>query len=195
MRLKIVDQRGPPGIARLCVAQCVQLQRHAIVDAELAQQLVAERQQFDVCRRLSGANDLGIELVELPEASLLRPLVAEGGAVHGELQRRILLPALAEVGAAYPRRELRPKRDQLAAAVLERVHLLGDDVRGLADRPGEDSGRLDDRHFDALEAEQAAHAIERLDHRVEAVDVFSEQALGPADGLRRGGHLSAGLRR
>ena len=71
----------------------------------------------------------------------------------------------------------------LPAAVLERIHFLGDDVGGLADRPGEHRGMLDGRHLDALEAVQAAHLVERRDHRGEAVGVFSEQALGAPDGL------------
>ena len=73
---------------------------------------------------------------------------------------------------------------EFAAAILERVHFLGDDVGRLADRAREDLGLLDYRHFDALEAEQAAHAIEGRDHRVEAVDLFSDQALRAPDGLR-----------
>ena len=74
---------------------------------------------------------------------------------------------------------------EFPAAVLERVHFLGDDVGGLADRAGEHRGRLDHRHFDPLEAEQAAHAVERRDHRGEAVGVFSKQALRAPDGLKR----------
>ena len=44
-----------------------------------------------------------------------------------------------------------------------------------------------------LNSEQATHPIEGVDHRVEAVGLFSEQGLGPANGLRRR-HLR-GLRR
>ena len=43
---------------------------------------------------------------------------------------------------------------------------------------------LDHRHLDPLEAVQPAHAVERRDHRGEAVGVFSEQALRAPDGLR-----------
>ena len=189
----MLDQRRAPSVARFCVAKRVELQRHAVVDAELSQQLIAERQQLHVRRRFGCADHLGVELVELAEAALLRAFVAEGGAMRRKLERRELLPALAEIGAANAGRELGPKRDLLAAAILEGVHLLGDDVGGLADRPGEDRGLLDDRNLDALESEQPAHAIERVDHRVEAVGVFSEQALGPANGLRRIRHLRADL--
>jgi uncharacterized protein YcaQ len=45
---------------------------------------------------------------------------------------------------------------------------------------------LDHRNFDAPEPEQAPDALERADHRMEAVGVFTEQALGAPNGLRRG---------
>ena len=51
--------------------------------------------------------------------------------------------------------------------------------------PREHRGLLDRRHLDPLEAVQAAHAIERRDHRGEAVGVFPEQALRAPDGLNR----------
>ena len=60
------------------------------------EQLIAERDDLDVGGRLAGADDLGVELVELAVAALLRPLVAEGGAVGRDLDRRELLPAFAD---------------------------------------------------------------------------------------------------
>ncbi len=95
VRLEMRDQRRAPGVARLRVAQRVELERDAL-DAERAQQLVGEHQQLDVRRRLGGAEDLGVELVELAEAALLRTLVAEHRARSDELERRILLPALGD---------------------------------------------------------------------------------------------------
>ena len=69
------------------------------------------------------------------------------------------------------------------AAILERIHFLRHDVGGLAHRPREHRGRFEHRHFDALEAVQAAHAVERRDDRVEAVGLLAEQALHAANGL------------
>ena len=132
---------------------------------KLLEQLVGEGEQLDIGLRLAGADDLGVELVELAEAALLRPLVAERGTVRRDLQRRILLPALAQIGAADAGGELGPQRDRFPAAVLERIHFLGNDVGGLADRPREHCGLLDCRHLDPLEPVQTAHAIERRDHR------------------------------
>ena len=69
-----------------------------------ASSCVAEREQFDVRLRLGGADDLGVELVELAEAALLRALVAERRTVRRDLERRELLPAFAEKGAGRCRR-------------------------------------------------------------------------------------------
>src|SRR6185503_14082663 len=192
MPFEIGDQRRPPRLARVGVAEGVELERHALAYPQLLQQLVPEAQDFYIGLRLGGADDLGVELVELAEAALLRPLVAEGRAMGGELERRMLLPAFGEIGAADAGGELGPERDRIPAAVLERVHLLGDDVGGLADRAREYLRLLDGRHLDPLEPEQPAHAIERRDHRREAVGVFAEQALRAPHGLKR--HHCAGLK-
>jgi hypothetical protein len=102
-----------------------------------------------------------------------------------DLQRCELLPAFAEIRAANARRELRPKSDRLPAAILEGVHFLRDHIGRLADGAREHAGLFDGRHLDPLEAVQAAHAIERLDHLREAVGVFSEKALRAPNGLNR----------
>ena len=54
----------------------------------------------------------------------------------------------------------------------------------LAHRPREYLGRLDQRNFDPLEPVQAAHAVERGDHFMEAVGFFPKQALRAPDRLR-----------
>ena len=173
-----------PGRAGLGVAERVELEQR--IDAQFLEQLVGEGEDLDIGLRLGGADDLGVELVELAKAPLLRALIAERRAVGRDLQRRVLLPPFAQISAANPGREFGPKRDRFPAAVLEGVHLLGHDVGGLADGPREHRGRLDRRHLDPLEAVQPAHALERRDHRRLAVRVFSKQALRAPDGLRRG---------
>ena len=79
----------------------------------------------------------------------------------------------------------------VAAAILEAVHLLGDDVGGLADRAGEDLGRLEHRHLDPAEAVEAADAVERLDHRLKAVGLLAPDILGAPDLLRTLAHRRA----
>src|SRR5207302_469260 len=101
--------------------------------------------------RVGGANDLRVELVELAKAALLRPLVAKRRTVSRDLQRCELLPALAQIRAANAGGELRPQRDRIPAAILERIHLLGYDVGRFADGAGEDRRLLDRGHLCALE--------------------------------------------
>src|SRR3546814_8738295 len=83
----MLDQRLAPGIARLGVAQGIEQERHPLGDAELLQELVGEGEELDIGERRIRADDLGVELVELAEAALLRAFVAEGGAVRHDLQR------------------------------------------------------------------------------------------------------------
>ena len=71
-------------------------------------------QQFDIGLRFGRAHDLRVELVELAIAAFLWPFVAEGGAMGCNLERRILLPALAQVSAADPGGELRAQGDGIA---------------------------------------------------------------------------------
>ena len=104
MRAEIFDQRQPPRLAARRIAERVEVQRHAVGDAQLLQQLVGHRQQLDIGHGFRGADDLGVELVELAVAALLRALVAEQRPVGGDLQRRVLLPAVGEIGARDARR-------------------------------------------------------------------------------------------
>ena len=80
---------------------------------------------------------------------------------------------------------------EVAAAVREGVHFLRDDIGGFADRAGEDLGRLEHRRFDPLEGVEPADAVERLDHRVEAVGVLAPDILGAPDPLRTLAHRRA----
>ena len=94
----MLDQRRAPGLAARRVAKRVELQGDP-ADAELGKQLRSERQYLDIRLRFGGADDFGVELVELAVAAFLRPLVAEGRAMGRDLERRKLLPAFAQIGA------------------------------------------------------------------------------------------------
>ncbi len=56
---------------------------------------------------------------------------------------------MLEIGTRTGRRPLGTQRERLVRAILERVHLLLDDVRGLPDRADEEGRRLHQRraHF------------------------------------------------
>ncbi len=55
MRLEMRDQRLAPGIARLAVAERVELQRHAVRNAQLVEKLVGKGEQLHVRHRLRAA--------------------------------------------------------------------------------------------------------------------------------------------
>ena len=124
VRLEMRDQRGAPRIARLGIAERIQLERHPVRYAEFADQLVREHQQFDIGHRLRRADDFGIDLVELAVTPLLRALIAKDGTVGDQFQRRILLPPLGQKRPRDARREFGPQRDRITPAILERIHLL-----------------------------------------------------------------------
>ncbi len=83
---EMLDQRGAPRVACLGIAQGVELERHALGDAELVEQLIGEDEQFDIRRGLGRADDLGVDLMELAEAALLGALVTEHRTRGGELE-------------------------------------------------------------------------------------------------------------
>ncbi len=179
-------QRGAPGVAAVGIAQRVELQRDAR-DPQFPQQLIGHRQQLDIGLRLARADDLGVDLVELAVAALLRAFVAEQRAVGGELERGVLLPAVGEVGARDPGGEFGPQGERIAAAILERIHFLGDDIGGLADRAGEHLGLFEHRHLGAAEAVELADPLEGLDHEGKGFGIGAEDVLRATDRLRGAG--------
>ena len=181
--LEMRDQCRAPRVARLGVAQCVELERHPVGDAELAEQLVGQAQQFDIGRGFGGAQYLGVDLVELAIAPLLRPLVTEHRARGDQLQGRKLLPPLGDIGARDSRGEFGAQRQRIAALVGEGVHFLRHDIGGLADRAREHLGRLEHRHVDAAEAIQPANALERVEHLGETALLGAENVLRAADAI------------
>ena len=132
MAAKMFVQCVAPCLPGGRIAKRVQLENRTAADPKLLEQLVREQQKLDIGLRLARTEDLGIELMELAEAALLRALVAKGGAVRRNLERGMLLPAFGQVGASDPSRKFRPKRNRVPASVVKGIHLLGDHVGGLA---------------------------------------------------------------
>ena len=127
-----------------------------IADPEPPQEPIEQDDQLRVDERRIGADRLGADLVELPEPPLLRPLVAEVGTLVPELHRlRQLVHPVLDVGAADRCRSLGSQRDRTPALVLEREHLLADDVGGLPHAPLEQPGVLEDRRLDPRVARRA----------------------------------------
>src|SRR4029453_10079176 len=94
------------------------------------EQLVVELDDLRVDRRVVGADRLDRELPVLAVAAALRRRIAVHRRDRVELERlRLAMEAVLQVRARDGPRALRAKRERAAAAVLERVHLLLDDVR------------------------------------------------------------------
>ena len=114
------------------------------------------------------AQRLGVELVELAVAALLRALVAEHRAREPDALRPLVDEVVLDRGAHDARRRLGPQRQALAVQpILERVHLLLDDVGGFADRAHEQRRGLDDRHAQvavAVAAEHVARVFSKSSH-------------------------------
>src|SRR3546814_6442595 len=108
---------------------------------------------------------LDADLVKLPHPALLRPLVAKHRALVIELGRQALRQAAGDQGAADAGGTLGAQRQLFAAAVGEAVHLLGDHVGGLAERPLEHLRELEDRRLDLSEAVSLGHPEPGLDRK------------------------------
>ncbi len=152
---EVVDERVAVGAPAGRIAERVELQDRALEDAELAQDLSADLDYFHVRLRLRHADELHVDLVELAEAALLWPLVAEHRSAREELQRQALSETVGDDRAHDAGGVFGPERDLVAAAVAEAVHFLDHDVRGLADRTREHLRELEDRRGDLLDSRSA----------------------------------------
>ncbi len=114
-----------------------------------SQQCDQQEDQLGVGQRRSHAEDLGVDLVELPVAALLGSLAPEHRADHVEpLDRVGRIELVLDVGAHDGGRGLGPQGDHVSAAVGKGVHLLLDDVGVFADAALEEFGLLHDRDAD-----------------------------------------------
>ena len=169
MIVEIGDQAGAIGGPAFRVAECVQLQRGVVQDAELVQNLRAERNRFDIGERLRHAQQLDPDLVELSEPSLLGAFVAEHRPAIEIFERQVLRLAARNQHARHPGGALGAQRHLVATLVGEAVHLLGDDVRGITQGALEHLREFEDRGGNFLESEARRRAQrDRLDMAVTA---------------------------
>ena len=124
------------------------------------------------------------ELVELAQAALLRALVAEHRSGVEDLDRDLLQHAAGDEGAGDSRGAFRPQRDVVAAAILEAVHLLGDDVGGVAKRALEDLGELEDGGRYLEEPVALGQGMGDGQHVPVAATLVGQNVVGPADRLQ-----------
>src|SRR5579875_269785 len=160
--LEIVEKRPAIRGSARGIAQRVQLKHRLVEDTEILEDMGADGDYLDVAERVGNAKQLEVDLMELPVAPLLRTLIAEHRPRAEEFEREALTEATRDESAHDARRRLRTARELLAAAVGEGVHLLGDDVRGVAQGALEHLGELEDRDADLLVAVEGGDAARRL---------------------------------
>ena len=124
-----------------------------VPDAEEAEELVHKGDDLGVGRRGKGAEQLHPQLVEFPHPPRLGLFRPEAGDRVGQLdrQRAVNQPVFDDrpVDAGGP---FRPEGEFPPALVGEGVHLLLDDVGGVADRADEEPLVLESRDADLPEA-------------------------------------------
>ena len=111
----------------------------------------------------------------------------------GNLQRRVLLPAIGEVGARDPGGEFGAQGQRFIAAIAEGIHLLRHHIGGFADGAAEHFGLLEHRHFHAAEAVKLAHPFKGFHHMGESFRLGPENVLRATDRVWRF-HLAHGTR-
>ena len=129
---QVVFQRGSISVPAVSASESIQL---GLVtnQAEFIKQVSGNTDNLCVEQRVRSAEGLDAELVELPLAALLRPLVAEHRAgVEPLLEWLGLVDLVLEVGPDHGRGAFRTKTVGLGPA-LEREHSLFHNVRRLTD--------------------------------------------------------------
>ena len=167
-------------------AEGVDLEPGVLADAEGRENVVTEREYFDVGLRLGDADALDVDLVELAQASLLRTLVTEQRPVGEEPHRQLLRQSFGNEGAHDAGGELRAQGHALAATIGERVHLLGDDVRRVAEGALEYFGELEHRRRHLGEAVALGELARDIDNAAMAERFFRQQVVGAPNGLQLG---------
>ena len=135
------------------------------------------------------AQRLDVELMKLPVAALLRPLVAEHRPRGPYALRPLVGQVVLDGGADDAGGRLGTQRQALAVQlVLERVHLMLDDVGRIADAANEQRGGLDDRQayvaVAVLAEDVACGVVEEFPRR----RLVGQHVVHSADGLQRCDH-------
>ena len=159
---QVSDQLGAVLLALVRLPEAVDFQAH-VVQAQLLPQRVRQQDDFRIHVGPGKTQRFGADLVELPVATALRPLVPEHRAhvvqaLAAVVQQRMFGHRAHHAGGAFG-----AQRQLFAVqAVLEGVHLLFDDVGHLAQAANEQRRRLDDRCADVavgVARHQAAHLV------------------------------------
>ncbi len=161
--LEMLDQGDAMCAALLGIADGIDRQANPVVEAQLAPQPREQDHLLGIDVRTRKAERFDVELVELAVTAFLRSLVPEHRPGEPHALRSLVSQVVLDRGADNARGGFGTKRQAFGGQlVLERVHLLLDDVGRLADRADEQRRRLDDRHAQVPIAVEREHATDRV---------------------------------
>ena len=130
------------------------------------------------------ADGLNPELMVLPQPTRLRPFIAKDRRdIEGAHRLRERVHPVLNIGAAHRRGPLRPQRQHVVAAVCERIHLLFDDVRPLADGAHKQRRLLKYGGVDPSKTETMRDVLRRGPHPVPIGLIVRQRIVGAANGL------------
>ena len=135
MGLQVGDQCRPVSLTLVGLTQAVELQKDIALfnQAQFAPQGAQQQDQLGVNIGAHVAQCLDIQLMELPVAPFLRPLMAKHRPHQPDPQGAVVQRVVLVDGAHDAGRGLGSQRQAVTVhAVFERVHLLLDDVRHLS---------------------------------------------------------------
>src|SRR5262249_48960014 len=135
------------------VSDRVDQQRHVRQPAS-SKVSIGQGDDLRICSGIGTSDYLDSELTELSEPPGLRPAVPPHCEQVVGLERSPQLLPVGKPSANYGSRSFGAKGERAPSLVLEGVHLLGDDVRGLAGGPREQFGALEGRCVHVAKAVQ-----------------------------------------
>jgi hypothetical protein len=191
-RAAVVGELLPVGGPAGRVAERVHVDAHA-AHTDRFTDVDDQRDRLRVGGRVLASEQLGADLRELAVASFLRALAAEHRTRVPET-RDGLGPCETgfEVGPHERGRAFGAQRNPGAVAVLERVHLLLDDVGGVADRPLEELNLFEKRELYLPESIGIQHPLSRGQQLAPAARFGGQHVAEPFDGCDGHGETAAG---
>ena len=159
-------------------------QQFGLPHADPVQEQLQQLDHFRFDGRMIRAQHLGSQLVELPEASLLRPFPPEHGPQVVDLpDLRVPMDLVFQIGPNHRRRPLGTQGERAAVTVVEGVHFLGDDIGIFAHSPGKQLGAFEDRGADFGEAVDREDLPGGLLHPIPYRRFLRQNVSSPLDGL------------
>ena len=191
MLLKVGDQLGAVRSTSRAVAERVDLEADAS-EAEPLPESARHHDHLDVDVWAGVAQRLHTDLMELAVAALLRALVAEHGPHVPKPARAVVEQTVLDGGAHAAGGALGAQGQLLAVErILERIHLLLDDVGDLADGALEQGRRLDQRHADRAVAVASEPLADNRLKGLPALGLVRQNVVHAAHGLQGGAtHVS-----